>query len=234
MLCVHRCSWIWCFCSLLSSPFFTWWCLSSLFRCFCCCELVQVRDLFHCFMLMSSHLVGPSHLVGRIMGKLLPNMINSPSCTSTKQPIYVCFIWIYVLLYDLYNIYVASNLTQTKVDKLTQSLYEWPVEMSCFRFPSKSFHRLFQITVSYVPQFFYLLQIEWSILDPMTGPGRSTDWISMMGIWINLSTPFGLNMRIYNLEPKAPLRCLRIVSRKGTTLPTNEFFKCALIDFQLS
>lgn len=124
------------------------------------------------------------------------NMINSPSCISTKQPIYVCFIWIFVLLYDLYNIYVALNMTRTKVDKLTQSLYEWPVEMSCFRFPSKSFHRLFQITVSYVPQFFYLLQIEWSILDPMTGPGRSTDWISMMGIWINISTPFGLNIWI--------------------------------------
>lgn len=49
---------------------------------------------------------------------------------------------------------------------------------------------------SFVCGFFYLLQIEWSILDPMTGPGRSTDWISMMGIWINLSTPFGLNIWI--------------------------------------
>ena len=66
---------------------------------------------------------GTSHLVGRIMGKLLPNMINSPSCTSTKQPIYVCFIWIYVLLYDLYSIYMALNMTQTTAFGLNMRIY---------------------------------------------------------------------------------------------------------------
>lgn len=73
------------------------------------------------------------------------------------------------------------------------------------------------------------------VIDPGSNDrSRTVNWLDFNDG--NLNQPFN-PVRLEhmdNLEPKAPLRCLRIVSRKGTTLPTNEFFKFALIDFQLS